>query len=71
MKMTLRLAVFALVVFLTGCASGPYYYGGTGYRMHNIGGLPVSGSFGVNVTPGSLMLSPNLVISPSFLDWKR
>ena len=35
---------------LGGCASGPYYYGGTSYRMHNIGGLPVSGSLGVHVT---------------------
>lgn len=67
----LRIAVVVVAVMLTGCASGPYYYGGTGYRMHNIGGLPVSGSFGVNVTPGGLMFSPNLVISPSFVDWKK
>lgn len=65
----IRAAFLALSVLLTGCASGPYYYGGTGYQMHNIGGLPVSGSFGVNMTQGGLMFSPNLVISPSFLDW--
>ena len=40
---TLRLAILPLLLAaLGGCASGPYYYGGTSYRMHNIGGLPVS-----------------------------
>lgn len=69
----LRLAIVPLIVVLCGCATngGPYYYGGTGYRMHNIGGLPVSGSVGVNVTPNGLMFSPNVVIRPSFYDWKK
>lgn len=67
----LRVTFAALVVVLTGCANGPYYYGGTGYRMHNIGGLPVSASFGVNATRTGLMFSPNIVVSPSFLDWKK
>jgi hypothetical protein len=39
--------------------------------MHNIGGLPVSGSVGVHATPKGLMLSPNIVLSPQYLDWKR
>ncbi|GMV70114.1 MAG: hypothetical protein AMXMBFR76_25530 [Pseudomonadota bacterium] len=69
---TLRLAILPLLLAaLGGCASGPYYYGGTSYRMHNIGGLPVSGSLGVHVTPGGLMVSPNIVVSPSFVDWKK
>ena len=39
---TLRLAILPLLLAaLGGCASGPYYYGGTSYRMHNIGGLPI------------------------------
>jgi len=67
---TLRLAVLSLL--LSGCANGmPYYYGGTSYSMHNIGGLPISGSLGVHVTPGGLMVSPNVVISPSFASWKK
>lgn len=70
----LRLVILPLLLaVLCGCATngGPYYYGGTGYRVHNIGGLPVSGSVGVNVTPNGLMLSPNVVIRPSFYDWKK
>lgn len=72
----LGLAALPLVLaVLTGCATNgtgtPYYYGGTSYRMHNIGGLPVSGSLGVNVTPKGLMFSPNIVIRPTFKDWKK
>ena len=68
---TLRLAILPLLLAaLGGCASG-HYYGGTGYRMHNIGALPVSGSLGVYVTPGGLMVSPNIVVSPTFVDWKK
>lgn len=55
---TLRMfALSLMLVVLSGCASsgGPYYYGGTGYRMHNIGGLPVSGSLGVNVDRKSVV----------------
>ncbi|MCK9469573.1 MAG: hypothetical protein M0Q49_09165 [Porticoccaceae bacterium] len=60
------------LALLAGCANNsPYYYGGTSYRMHNIGGLPVSGSIGVHATPKGLMLSPNIVLSPQYLDWKR
>lgn len=68
---TLRITLAALVIVLTGCANGPYYYGGTSYRMHNIGGLPVSGSLGMNATSSGLMLSPNIVFSPSFWDWQK
>lgn len=68
---TLRITLAALVVALTGCANSPYYYGGTGYRMHNIGGLPISASLGMNATPTGLMFSPNIVVSPSFVDWRR
>lgn len=52
---TLRLAILPLLLAaLGGCASGPYYYGGTSYR-----------------TPGGLMVSPNIVVSPTFVDWKK
>ena len=70
----LRLVILPLLLaVLCGCATngGPYYYGGTGYRVHNIGGLPVSGSMSVNVTPRGLMVSPNIVVRPTFVDWKK
>lgn len=71
---TIRLIVLPLMLaVLTGCAAngGPHYYGGTSYRMHNIGGLPVSGSMGVNVTPKGLMFNPNIVIRPVYSDWNK
>ena len=70
----LRLVILPLLLaVLCGCATngGPYYYGGTGYRVHNIGGLPVSGSMSVNVTPKGVMFNPNIVIRPTYRDWKR
>nr|BCT99761.1 hypothetical protein [uncultured bacterium] len=70
----LRLVILPLLLaVLCGCATngGPYYYGGTGYRIHNIGGLPVSGSMSVNVTPKGVMLNPNIVLRPSYVDWKK
>lgn len=70
----LRLVILPLLLaVLCGCATngGPYYYGGTGYRVHNIGGLPVSGSIGVNVTPKGVMFNPNIVIRPTYRDWKQ
>lgn len=71
----IRLTALALLVaFLTGCATSgtnPYYYGGTSYRMQNIGGLPVSGSVGVSATSGGIMFSPNIVISPTYKDWRK
>lgn len=69
----LRLVILPLLLaVLCGCATngGPYYYGGTGYRVHNIGGLPVSGSMSVNVTPKGVMFNPNIVIRPTYRDWK-
>ena len=69
----LRLVILPLLLaVLCGCATngGPYYYGGTGYRVHNIGGLPVSGSMSVNVTPKGVMFNPNSVIRPTYRDWK-
>lgn len=66
-----------LLAVLTGCATSspgkgsPYYYGGTSYRMHNIGGLPVSGSIGVSATSTGVMLSPNIVIRPTYKSWKQ
>ena len=73
MKTLRMIALPLLLAVLSGCATngGPYYYGGTGYRMHNIGGLPVSASLGVNVTPRGLMFNPNIVIRPSYVDWKK
>nr|BCU01112.1 hypothetical protein [uncultured bacterium] len=70
----LRLVILPLLLaVLCGCATngGPYYYGGTGYRVHNIGGLPVSGSMSVNVTPKGVMFNPNIVIRPTYRDWKN
>lgn len=70
----LRLVILPLLLaVLCGCATngGPYYYGGTGYRVHNIGGLPVSGSMSVNVTPKGVMFNPNIVIRPTYHDWKK
>ncbi|MDO8293731.1 MAG: hypothetical protein Q7T29_12855 [Gallionella sp.] len=70
----LRLVILPLLLaVLCGCATngGPYYYGGTGYRVHNIGGLPVSGSMSVNVTPKGVMFNPNIVIRPTYRDWKK
>ena len=70
----LRLVILPLLLaVLCGCATngGPYYYGGTGYRVHNIGGLPVSGSMSVNVTPKGVMFNPNIVIRPAYRDWKK
>lgn len=72
MDMICRIIGFLLLAAsLAGCANGPYYYGGTGYRVHNIAGLPVSGSLGFHASPRGLMVSPNVVISPSFYDWKQ
>lgn len=62
--------VCLLVALLSGCANGPYYYGGTGYRAYNIGGLPVNGSMGVNFTKNGLMFNPNLMFRPMFRDWR-
>ncbi|MHC8297699.1 hypothetical protein [Pseudomonas sp. LB3P58] len=59
-----------LVVLLSGCANGPYYYGGTGYRAYNIGGLPVNGSMGVNLSKTGLMFNPNVMFRPIFRDWR-
>lgn len=70
----LRLVILPLLLaVLCGCATngGPYYYGGTGYRVHNIGGLPVSGSMSVNITPKGVMFNPNIVIRPTYRDWKK
>ncbi|MDD5375074.1 hypothetical protein [Acidithiobacillus sp.] len=70
----LRLVILPLLLaVLCGCATngGPYYYGGTGYRVHNIGGLPVSGSMSVNATPKGVMFNPNIVIRPTYRDWKK
>lgn len=73
MKTNKLLALSLVLALLGGCATsgGPHYYGGTTYRMHNIGGLPVSGSMGVNVTPKGLMFNPNLVFRPVYKDWKK
>lgn len=69
---TLRFsALVVLLVVLTGCANSPYYYGGTSYRAHHIGGLPVSGSIGIHATPKGLMFSPNIALSPRYVDWKK
>ena len=70
----LRLVILPLLLaVLCGCATngGPSYYGGTTYRMHNIAVLPVSGSLGVNVTPRGLMFNPNIMIRPTYTDWKK
>lgn len=71
MKTFCIIALFLSV--LGGCATngGPHYYGGISYRIHNIGGLPVSGSVGVNVTPKGLMFNPNIVLRPSYIDWNK
>lgn len=71
MKLIRYLTLLLLMVMLAGCAGSPYYYGGTSYRAHNIGGLPVSGSLGVHATPSGFMVSPNIVVSPSYYDWKK
>jgi len=73
MKNIRLLVLPLLLVLLGGCATngGPHYYGGTTYRMHNIGGLPVSGSMGVSVTPKGVMFNPNIVIRPTYKDWKK
>ncbi|MCF3643335.1 hypothetical protein LXM94_25615 [Rhizobium sp. TRM95111] len=75
MKTPARLAFAAVAAALTGCATGPYYSapyysGSVGYRAHNIGGMPVSGSVGVSASRSGVMVSPNIVISPSYYDWK-
>lgn len=65
------LIVAALALACSGCASGPYYYGGTGYRAHNIAGLPVSGSVSVNASQSGLMINPQLWVNPYYVGWKR
>ena len=67
------IAIVLLLTVLGGCGtySGPYYYGGTGYRIQNIGGLPISGSLGVSITQHGLMVNPNLAIRPSYINWKK
>lgn len=73
MKTIKLLALPLILALLGGCATNgmPHYYGGTTYRMHNIGGLPVSGSMGVNITPKGVMFNPNLVLRPVYKDWKK
>lgn len=68
-KLTVRLLI-AFSCLLGGCASGPYYYGSTGYRLNNIGNLPVSGSIGVAATSAGVTIRPNIYISPYYRGWE-
>lgn len=61
-----RVYLVAALVFLGGCAGGPNYYGGTSYSVHNLGGLPVSGSVGVSLSPSGLSIRPNIYASPVY-----
>ncbi len=67
--------IYAVLIMLAGllggCASGPYYYGGAGYRVHNIGGLPVSGSVNVTATSTGVMVSPRVYVTPYYKGWKK
>jgi|LSQX01.3.fsa_nt_gb hypothetical protein len=58
----LRVALVVLALLaLGGCASGsPYYHGGTSYNLNNVGGLPVSGSVRVGVSPAGVRITPQI-----------
>lgn len=59
-----------LVLVIGGCtSSGPYYHGSLGYRVGDLGGLPISSSVGVYVSPRGVALSPGVVISPPIQKW--
>jgi hypothetical protein len=61
-----RVFLVAVLVFLGGCAGGPNYYGGTSYSIPSIGGLPVSGSVGVSLSPSGVSIRPNIYASPVY-----
>lgn len=66
MVKTIQLLLTVSVLSLAGCSGSPYYSGGTGYRVNDIGGLPVSAGVGVYVSPAGITFSPTIYGGPRY-----